>query len=378
MDSKSYDPPRLAGYTGMIGERNLGDEAILSATRELFSEWKIIEDTYLKNANISIVGGGTVLPAAVSRDYYDLTNRKYNFCLGPGVLNPSFWKQPRAPVDLRILSAKYNIDLNSLWDRVPESGKYVIDSINETLGSPLEYSTFYPDKRKYKDVSEFDFDRIGVRGPISKNILNKYGIQSKIVGDPALALQPDEYHYDSSGSIALTLRNSQGSHPKWTNSDDYVSKIITFINEYLPNKKIICLPFNPSDIPLHVDVCEKLINAKMLDYTTQPDIQGIMNKISEVELMIGERLHANILAASCHTPFISLEYTPKSEDFVSSIQMEQMNHRIDELSVSKLEHSLQQITDQNVQKHLIKSVTSLREELKEFTDEIKDDVVEIG
>jgi polysaccharide pyruvyl transferase WcaK-like protein len=61
------------------------------------------------------------------------------------------------------------------------------------------------------------------------------------------------------------------------------------------------------------------------------DLGETLRWVASAELVIGERLHASILAAACATPFVALEYRPKIRDFAKSIGAEDLVVRTDEL-----------------------------------------------
>ena len=90
---------------------------------------------------------------------------------------------------------------------------------------------------------------------------------------------------------------------------------------------------------------EIMRRAGAMDSTYVPgyaDLEDTMRWLGSAELVVGERLHASILAAACATPFVALEYRPKIRDFARSIGMEDQVVRTDGL------HELPDIIEQTL------------------------------
>ena len=56
-----------------------------------------------------------------------------------------------------------------------------------------------------------------------------------------------------------------------------------------------------------------------------------MRLIASADVVIGERLHAVVLAAAMGTPFVAVEYRPKVRDFAASVGREDVVVRTDEI-----------------------------------------------
>ena len=54
------------------------------------------------------------------------------------------------------------------------------------------------------------------------------------------------------------------------------------------------------------------------------DLDRFLRSLARCELMIGERLHALVLAAALEMPFVGLAYKPKSFDFVESLGLSRL------------------------------------------------------
>ncbi len=61
------------------------------------------------------------------------------------------------------------------------------------------------------------------------------------------------------------------------------------------------------------------------------DIDDTMALLASADVVVGERLHAAIMAAAAGTPFVGLEYRPKMRDFARSIDQESAIIRTDQM-----------------------------------------------
>lgn len=130
-------PRRPITYIGWVGYGNIGDEAAYLVNTKLFNQYHLIPTLKEKCSKVSLFGGGTLLP-----DYaLALHPNKYNYAIGVGVKNPTFW------------------------------GPF--DSYTKEM------------------LKRHRFRFLGVRGNISRKILGDLGIESQVVGDPCLLLEPN-------------------------------------------------------------------------------------------------------------------------------------------------------------------------------------------
>ena len=64
--------------------------------------------------------------------------------------------------------------------------------------------------------------------------------------------------------------------------------------------------------------------------------EHFLKQLREVDVFVGEKLHATILAIFAHTPSIMLEYRPKCRDFMLSLDLEDRLIRTDEIEHAML------------------------------------------
>ena len=93
--------------------------------------------------------------------------------------------------------------------------------------------------------------------------------------------------------------------------------------------QVTLLASSPADDRWILEI-ERLISGDPVEYMAgYADRDATLALIAQARLVIGERLHASILAAAMHTPFVALEYRPKVLDFARSIDCEEYVVRTD-------------------------------------------------
>jgi len=176
-------------YHGAHKWRNIGDIAVYKAAKQVFENYPVIESEAVTDSKIAIIGGGTLLPHILYKDNF--TKRKVNAIFGTGIRHPDFWNRRKDPVDLRYLAGNSGLSLKRLVNRCP----FPINGGVQAVESRVNGLNIYGDYIRPDDITQIKnigFDFIGVRGPISKELLSDQDIKAEMIGDPALALQvPD-------------------------------------------------------------------------------------------------------------------------------------------------------------------------------------------
>ena len=276
-----------ARYVGWVGYDNLGDEAMLEAARRLLP-WADVEVSG-NPRDLLILGGGTLINRSTYLGW--LTERDSprveRAVLGTGVASPAYWGVTE-PVDG--------------WLRWLSSCCYV-----------------------------------GVRGPRSEATLREWGYEGplEVSGDPALLLErPDVGR--SEGLVVVSPAWTNGD--LWGGSDEAVmTTLAECVERWLAEgRDVAFLSCNPAD---DRPIFETMRAAKRPDlpYTAgYRDMDAALRLLAEADLVIGERLHAAVLAAAVGTPFVALEYRPKLADFAASVGADDVVIRTDEVSVERI------------------------------------------
>jgi polysaccharide pyruvyl transferase WcaK-like protein len=288
------------GYVGWIGHGNLGDEAMYLAIRSIFPELNMLPFKYSKKIKFLehikrkktydaiVLGGGTLINAKGSLNLFrcaQSTCSKF-FVFGAGVEDPEFqaFKDP---------------DGNCIngWVDVLKKCQFV-----------------------------------GVRGPMSKNILDKNGFNSsEVIGDPALLLAKNAIKKKKRRKkIAINIGISNGK--VWGSEDKVLDFIVSTVKRLISKGwEVSFLPVWSCDLS-YINEATKRIGSEINIFREFYSAEKVMNFLEECDIFIGEKLHSVILATCVYTPSLMLEYRPKCLDFMSSIGLERFSVRTDFLN----------------------------------------------
>ncbi|MER1998642.1 MAG: polysaccharide pyruvyl transferase family protein [Lysinibacillus sp.] len=200
---------------------------------------------------------------------------------------------------------------------------------------------------------------ISVRDPKSEALLKSIGVQKDIfiIGDPAFSLEADRTGYSNKplkiGVTAVPYHN--GSY--WPSSDEekynnYITGMAKNLDKII-EKFGVEIQFYATKYPQDADVTkdiQKLMknpqNTNVLEENLPP--QRLLEVSSELDVVIGTRLHSLILATDAKTPLIAVSYHNKVNDFMQmaglgdySIDIEELHKRDDyfERLVTKMDNN---------------------------------------
>ncbi len=282
------DGPVPVRYVGWAGHDNLGDEALVEATRRLLP-WAELA-TSGPAGRLLLLGGGTLINRGYLKHLAEHDSpRVERAVFGTGVANPEFWGEPRErPAD---------------WVEFLSTCTYV-----------------------------------GVRGPTSVEILRSWGFRGEVevVGDPALALEapPTDPH---PGRVVVCPAFTRGL--LWGDDDRRVLTALAELVERLvaDGRDVHLLSAFPGD-DRHVFELIRRAGHSDLPYVAgyDTDLDEVLSLLASADVVVAERLHAAVLAAAAGTPFVAVEYRPKVADFARSVDSEEMVVRADAVSADRL------------------------------------------
>lgn len=274
-------------YVGWTGQSNLGDEVMLEATADLFSEADVT--TQGESFDLLMLGGGTLINRGYLRHLRPLDSpRVERVAFGTGVANPEYWGEPREdPAD---------------WIDFLESCAFV-----------------------------------GVRGPISAEIMNDWGLKRdvEIIGDPALSLQASAVE-KVEGRVVVCPAWSR--ELLWGGSDQDVISAFAGLVRYLraEGHDVWALSAFPGDDRYIIDMMRQA-GAPDLPYLPGHDeVQPAVDLLASADLVVSERLHGAVLAAAAGTIPVMVEYRPKLRDFARSMNLGDLVIRTDSLGEGSL------------------------------------------
>ncbi|MFD1065860.1 polysaccharide pyruvyl transferase family protein [Oceanobacillus locisalsi] len=304
-------------YIGWIGYNNLGDELMFECFKEQFyqlgNDYKLDlvnnEKRYLDNAplqayDLIVLGGGSILSGA---DH---------------------------PIQNYIIETLYQaLQLNKkimIWgsgiDWVPKS--YLTDNSN------IDFLTNQTKLFREKLNTVFhESVWTGVRGPLTKQLLNQAGVKKEVVisGDPAFLL-PDKT--DKEQLASPFHQDDKVIGVNWGTSfhNIYGRNEISLENQFAEAlNQLIAKDYKIYFYVMwHADVEHtKRLAAKLhddaswhIDNTVYP-AEPFMSLLKHFDFTINFKLHANYLSLAAGVPFIALGYRFKIFDFVRSVHLEE-------------------------------------------------------
>jgi hypothetical protein len=295
-------------YVGLAGFSNLGDDVLREAFVEAMPLAEFCDTPIGRKALLrgglshlfdargvpALLGGGTVLGRIVWRTHLRRTQLLFS---------PSRWEMLGAGVEDPAFAG------------------------TRQYTSEAELERWKPLLKRFRNVT--------VRGPRSHAILAGHGIESTVVGDPALLLTPK---VGTSGARSCDLLvNATCGEDQWGGVDlDWTPALVQALAPMVrAGLAIDFVSMESTDDVWNQRVASALQLDPVIHKPT--DCQQFFELAGASKLVIGTRLHCNILATVTDTPTISLEYRPKNRDFMASIGCESMCYRVDQLDPPELE-----------------------------------------
>lgn len=305
------------GYLGFAGRGNAGDDAILLAHRRslpavdlglLPLEWERETLALLGGARRRrlhsgvLVGGGTVVGREAWRRRLDIAQGSSPAPVaftGVGVEDPAFQGEMQHA----------SRDELSRW--------------TETLGSAAHLT---------------------VRGPLSAQLLRDAGIEASYVSDPALLLGPDDAVETAVRPklLGLNIADPEDQY-RGTGSrvfDASVAAVRTLLGS---GWRVRLLPFTRKDLVLARSL-RRALDGRVEILPDFADVDRLLAAVAQCDVLVGQRLHAVVLAAAVAVPALAVDYRPKCRDFQLSIGR-------GEWTVSTLDISAQLVVDQVTRLH---------------------------
>lgn len=317
---------KRALYYGWLGFRNLGDEALFYCIEAMLKDRLTFctsgeldrlyfRERALASFDVHFIGGGTL----INRNETTInTLLKYRekipkaVAIGTGVANEEFWRQ--------------------FEDRRDRSN----------------------DWRDYLNSCLF----VGVRGPDSLRYMQRLGIEKAVMtGDPVLYLGRETV-VPKSQRKKIGLNFGGTSNKLWGKSDQRVEDEMAALIRILLEKDWEISFFNVyiDDTKPYLDFIERNnLKGKIRFFdASNCSMSTALAYFDNVDVFIGEKLHASVFAACTYTPFVMLEYRPKCLDFMRSIGYEKYNFRTDRLSADEIYSAVEELyqTSGDVQTYL--------------------------
>jgi len=276
-----------ARYIGWTGHHNLGDEVMVEAIRDLLP-WADLE-TDGDPGRLLILGGGTLINrSSYLKRVIGLDSPSVERCvLGTGVASPEYWGQLEDP---------------DMWLRWLTTCVYV-----------------------------------GVRGPHSYERLRSWGFEGdlEVSGDSALLIEPPRVD-TVPGRVVIAPVWTKGR--LWGGSDEAVVEVLaSAVTSWRDEgREVVALSSSPDDDGQILQIGREAGGTPLAFVQGYLDTRSAIETIASADLVVGERLHACVIAAAVGTAFVPIEYRPKLRDFAASVGVEDLVIRSDELSHASL------------------------------------------
>jgi colanic acid/amylovoran biosynthesis protein len=167
--------------------------------------------------------------------------------------------------------------------------------------------------------------RLYIREQVSYNLVQQYGlIKASIRPDLAFNFaklsEPPVTGKGKKLMVGINLRQWLPEKQQQAFEKHVTDAMVTLSRE---NDNMVVLPIVQADAPEHGDidkavverVCNKLKEAKVV--VRKPvllqTVKQALRTYAGLDLLVGMRMHANILAATQHTPFVAISYEYKTE-----------------------------------------------------------------
>lgn len=321
MNAIAQRPLRAACVAYLSGTENHGDETLHWLLAELLApEIELVGME--EEADLALLGGGTLINQSewlIDSFAAALDRCGQGAVLGTGVGDPRFW------------------------------GNH-FDRWNALLGRCL---------------------RVGVRGPRSQKLLRENGFRdARLVGDPYLVLDPPLRRDPVPGRITVNLGSTNDA--LWGGRD---SDLLDFL-------AALCLQLGQADchfrwvsvwshdLPLLEELRRRAAPDSPSVIDARNDTLRAFAAIAGSELFIGEKLHANAMAAVAGVPFLALEYQPKVADFAESLGLESYCISTAERDCDRLRYLVHEMRANR--ERLAARLTKTRKQLRRnFLDELQ-------
>ena len=171
-------------------------------------------------------------------------------------------------------------------------------------------------------------NEITVRDSKSQELLDSWGIKSKLVKDPIFEIEIPEV---SKNGVGIQLRSFD------TISDKFLDSLADEIIKRFQDKEIKIFSLQDS---IDMEVCkkfEKLLKEKIPEIKTKilskMSIKDVINQISGLEYLIGMRFHSNVIGIKANVKTLAINYDIKVQKLAQEYNLPMIN--LDETEFSK-------------------------------------------
>lgn len=284
-----WAPNRMLYYVGCLGLNNLGDELMLPAIRRLFPDWpfachwpvgpfalqRLVQS---RDFRAALLGGGTLIAGGPTwhnhlRFAKALSRFRYGVVFGTGVsgagpngMTPMKWKNLQD------------------WRRLLERCNY-----------------------------------IGVRGPFAARQLARIDIDAEVIGDPVCQFALDDVELRQPRpvlGINIGMAHDQDHQRNEQLLNSFIRLIRCAADHGMTTEFFVV---RPGDEQLTRTLCKQSGAFCSQIHSIYADPDAFIDKVRNLSMFVGVKLHAVALAACSGVPAVSIAYEVKCLDFMHSI-----------------------------------------------------------
>ncbi len=310
---------------GYYGSSNLGDELLLSCTKNLIL--KGVPDAELMALTYNVKGTESIQGIkGVSRNHYReilKAIRKSDVIVGGGgsmLQNVTSNRSLMYYLTLILISKCF--------------GKKILllgNGIGPIQGSFWKWLTAGFLKR---------IDHVVVRDEEAYQTLIQMGVKEnvKLGSDLVFTYETLSKQERNPKQVALNVR-------PWKNEEAFLKVFEAFVLELLEQGyKVIFVPFQKGFDDKILHVLKERINRDEIEILPCEPAENIISCIASSKVFIGMRLHSLILSTLVETPFIGVSYDPKVNAFASAMNQAQIEN-LDQLSLDRLRAEFQEVIE---------------------------------
>ena len=160
---------------------------------------------------------------------------------------------------------------------------------------------------------------LGVRGPVSKSVLDGMGIGGvEVIGDLALSLTSEEGARSTSRrTVAVNLIDLGGDAVRASEGQmvEGLEKALRTLAR--SGWQVVGLALYPTDVQPTERLLRRVVPGAPVRLVQSPD--SFFETVDRCAFVVGVRLHAAVLAACRGVPSLALAYRPKHLDFMESV-----------------------------------------------------------
>ncbi len=249
--------------------------------------------------------------------------------------------------------------------------------------SPISFGPFGYKWQETLALRAIDnLDLIAAREEFSFNVLKKNKVKNLIISsDHALLSKIKVKKFRKAHPVVgFTIRN-------WLPKNEqlnFESDIILGLEKFTKLQKGAIQPIVQVNAPEYGEKDEEAVNrvihglkskkVSVLKIKKAKDLKSALKIYSGIDLLLGMRMHSNILAATQGTPFVSISYEYKSMGISKQLKMDEYCVNCNDLDVNLIVQKLNKIYKQKnqLQKRFLKVISEIQtNELPRWTNLVK-------